>query len=493
MQHRKKQHKFKLLSRFIWCFLVLSAAGCATVGQDYVRPDIAMSESWNTQLDDGLNDSETDPGQLAQWWKTLDDPVLTGLIGRAVKNNLDLKTAVARLRQARAERAVVKSDLFPALDASGTATRSRSSGDTGAGSSRTMYAAGFDAGWEIDLFGGVRRSVEAAQADLQASRENVNDVLTSLSAEVALNYLELRTYQARLNVAQQNLNMQEETWQLEHYRLLSGLSDELAEAQARSNRENTRSKIPALRIQVDQAKNRLAVLVGEQPGKLHEELDEYSRVPVVSTRVAIGVPADVLRRRPDVRRAERELAAQTARVGVAVSDLYPRFTLNGSIGYESLSSADLITAGSRAWSYGPRITWPIFHAGSIRANIEVVSALQEQALIQYESVVHSALEEVEDALVAYVEEQVRRESLNNAAIAARQAADYAQNKYDAGLIDFDTILDSQRTLLSYQDELAQSEAAVSINLVRLYKALGGGWASMVSDSEVQGPMQGESL
>ena len=493
MQCTKKQQKMKLWSQVIWYFVVFSATGCAIVGQDYVRPDIEMNESWNTRLADGLNDSVTTPQELAHWWKILDDHVLTDLIDRAVKNNPDLKEAAARLRQARSERFGVKSDLFPALESSGSGTRSRSSGDGGTGSSRTMYSAGFDAGWEIDLFGGVRRSVEAAQADLEASRENVNDVLVSLTAEVALNYLELRTYQARLSVAKQNLEMQEQTWQLENYRLLSGFSDELAVAQARSNRENTRSKMPTLRTQVAQAKNRLAVLVGEQPGKLHEELDEYTPVPVVSTQVAFGVPADVLRSRPDVRRAERELAAKTARVGVAKSDLYPKFTLNGSIGYEALSLSDLVTAGSRTWSYGPRITWPIFHAGSIRANIEVVSELQEQALIQYESVVLSALEEVEDALVAYVEEQSRRESLNEAAIAAQQAVDLAQNKYDAGLIDFDTILETHRTLLSYQDELAQSEAAVTMNLVRLYKALGGGWTSMVSDYQAQVPIQGESL
>ncbi|MGC9325664.1 MAG: efflux transporter outer membrane subunit [Desulfomonilia bacterium] len=484
-------HASRIATWMLVCVFMVSASGCAVVGQDYARPDIPLSDAWNTRLNNGSSKSEPDPQELASWWKALDDPILTGLMDTALENNLDVKKAKERLRQARAERSTVQAGLFPTLDASGSATRSRSSQESGAGSSRTMYSAGFDAGWEIDLFGGVRRSVEAAEADLQASSDTVNDVLVSLTAEVALNYLQLRMYQARLDVAEKNLGLQEETYQLERYRFLAGLSDELAVAQARSNMENTRSRIPTLNIQVEQAKNGIAVLLGEQPGARHEDLAGHSPLPVIPTEMAIGVPADILRRRPDVRQAEQELAAQTARVGVAQSDLYPKITLNGSIGYEALSAGDLITAGARAWSYGPRITWPIFRAGSIRANIEVQSALQEQALIHYESVVLSALEEVENALVSYVEEQIRRESLDNAATAARQAVDCAQNTYDAGLIDFDTLLDSQRTQLSYEDELAQSESAVIMNLVRVYKALGGGWTSMAPETDPLISSQGE--
>jgi len=419
---------------------------------------------------------------LVDWWKGFDDPVLNGLIEKAVTNNLDLRTAEARLRQARAKRSVAQSNLFPVLDASGSVMRSGEGDDSTTDSSRTMHTAGFDAGWELDLFGGVRRSVEAAEADLQASRENVHDVLVSLTAEVAINYLDLRTSQARLRVAGQNLKMQEDTHQLQQYRLIAGLSDALAVAQARSNMENTRSSIPTLRAQVEASKNRLAVLLGERPGRLHETLDAYIPVPVVPLEVAVGVPADVLRRRPDIRMAEHDVAAQTARVGAALSDLYPKFYLNGAIGYESLSSGNLLTADSLVWNYGPRVTWPVFHGNAIRANIEVQSALQEEALIRYESAVLAALEEVEDALSAYVEEQIRRASLHEAAAAARDAADFAQNNYDAGVIDFDTVLDAQRTLLSYQDALVQSEASVIINLVRLYKALGGGWAPLGSAS-----------
>jgi multidrug efflux system outer membrane protein len=492
MCYEKRQHKRRLLTRVIWCFVILSAAGCAMVGQDYVMPDMALSKSWNTQLKGGLSNSETDSRKLTTWWMSLKDPELTGLIERACRNNLDLKAATTRLRQARAQRSAVKSDLFPTLDASGSATRSRSSGDTGAGLSREMYSAGFDAGWEIDLFGGVRRSVEAAEADIRAAKEDLNDVLVSLSAEVAVNYIEMRTSQARLDVAQANLKAQKETYELTRWRLLSGLDDDLAMAQALANLESTRARIPALNVSVEEAKNRIAVLLGEQPGSVHEELKDHRPIPVSSPEVAVGVPADVLRRRPDVRQAEQELAAQTARVGVAQSDLYPKFTLNGSIGYDALSAGDLLTAGSRTWSYGPRVTWPIFNAGSIRANIEVASARQEQALINYETMVLTALEEVENALVAYIQEQLRQESLARAAKAARQSVDLAENKYQAGLVDFGTVLDVQRSLLSYQDQLAVSEGAVTTNLVHLYKVLGGGWTPLIPNPDTLTSTQGET-
>lgn len=452
-------------------------------GTDYVRPDVPVSNAWNTGFARGLSGHDINPEQLAAWWQILEDPVLTDLIDRAVDNNLDLRTGRSRLRQARAARSIARSDFFPALDAAGAAARSGTGGGGDAGAVRTHYSASFDAGWEIDVFGGVRRAVEASEADLEASRENVYDLLVSLTAEVAVNYLELRTYQARLRVAEKNLKLQAETFALERCRRIAGLSDELAVLRARADVESTRARLPALQTQIEQAMNRIAVLSGQQPGRLHETLRASKPLPRVTPEVAVGVPADVLRRRPDVRRAERELAAQTARVGAARAELYPKFFLNGTIGFEAFSADDLFTDASRSWRFGPRITWPIFRAGAIRANIQVQSEVQEQALIQYESAVLSALEEVENALAAYMAEQNRKSSLNEAATAARQAAELARNQYDAGLVDFDTLLTSQRTLLTYQDELVQSEAAISTNLVRLYKALGGGWTSMAADEK----------
>jgi NodT family efflux transporter outer membrane factor (OMF) lipoprotein len=423
------------------------------------------------------------PQTLSAWWTTLNDPALSRLIERAVSGNLDLKKARARIREARARRGVANAARFPTLDATGSVTRSRSSEETGTGETSSLYAVGIDAGWELDIFGGVRRSVEAAEADLGASKEGMRDVLVSLLAEVALNYLEVRTYQARLAVAEENLEAQKETHQLTLWRNQAGLSDQLAVEQARYNLENTRSQIPTLRTGSEQAMNRIAVLLGEQPGTVHRELEQYKPVPVTLLEIAVGVPADVLRRRPDVRRAERELAAQTARIGVATAELYPKFKLSGSIGLEALSFGNLFSSGSRTFSGGPGITWRIFDAGAIRQNIEIQSALQEQYLIAYEAAVLNALQEVENALVAYSEEQRRRETLKETTQAAQRAADLAQHKYQAGLADFNNVLDAQRSLLSFQDQLAQSDGTVTSNLVRLYKTLGGGWTSLTPDEK----------
>jgi len=475
----------RLRAWLLMAHAVLILAGCATVGPDYVPPDTAVSKDWQTQLNGGLIAEEIDQQALTTWWTTLNDEELTSLIARAVNGNLDVKEARSRIREARAQRSIAKSDLFPTLEATGSASWTHSSEDTGTGKTRDFYAAGFDAGWELDLFGGTRRSVEAAEATIQATQENLHDVLVSLAAEVALNYIEVRTYQKRLAVTQANLEIQQETYCLIQSRCQAGMDDELAVQQARSSLEAARSQIPTLHTSLEGAMNRIAVLLGEQPGALHEQLETYQPVPVVPLEVAVGVPADTLRRRPDIRNAERKLAAQTARVGAATADLYPKFTLSGSIGIEALSLGNLITAGSRTFSIGPRILWPIFNAGSIRANIEVQSAIQEQAMIQYESTVLSALEEVENALVAYGEEQIRRRSLDEAADAAKQALELAQYKYQTGLIDFITVLDAQRSLLNYEDQLVQSTGSITSNLVRLYKALGGGWTSLAPDKEYE--------
>ena len=477
--------------------VILILAGCAAVGPDYVPPDTPVSVTWHTGLKGGLSAGEADPKTLSAWWTTLGDPELSSLIDRAVSGNLDLKKARARVREARARRGIVKADLFPTLDATGSANwtyaSTRSTTDTGSSSSNKtststtsgsqgLYVVSFDAGWELDIFGGVRRSVEAATGDFQASEEDLRNVLVSLLAEVASNYVQVRTYQALLAVAEANLEAQAETYQLTQWRYEAGLSDELAVQQARYNLENTRSLIPALRTGLEEAMNRIAVLLGEPPGKVHAELEKREPIPVTPLKVAVGVPADLLRRRPDVRQAERQLAAQTARIGVATADLYPKFTLNGSIGLEALSASNPLSK-SLTLSGGPQITWALFKGGAIRQNIEVQSALQEQYLIAYEATVLGALEEVENALVAYAEVQQRRQSLSEATQAAQKAVELAQHKYQAGLTDFNNVLDAERSLLSFQDQLAQSEGTVTSNLIRLYKALGGGWTSMAPDEK----------
>jgi NodT family efflux transporter outer membrane factor (OMF) lipoprotein len=468
----------------LWARLALSvllgiSGGCA-MGPDYVPPQISAPQAWHAQLRGGATAEQMDPQTLAGWWMTLNDPTLTGLIERAVRGNLDLKKARAAVREARARRGKSQAGLFPTVDGKGSATSSRSSRDTGMGESQNLYSVGFDASWELDVFGGVRRSIEAAEADLQASSEELRNTLVSLLAELALNYVEVRTYQARLSVAEANLAAQAETCELTTMRVEAGLATQLDAEQARYNLESTRSQIPSLRSGLEEAKNGLAVLLGEPPGAVQAELEERRPIPVASLEVAVGVPAEVLRRRPDVRQAERKLAAETARVGVATAELYPKFSLLGSIGLEALSLSNVVSAASRTYSLGPSVTWRLFDAGAVRKNIEAQSAVQEQALVKYEATVLTALQEVENALVAYAEEQNRRQSLREATEAARRAVSLAQVQYRAGMIDFRSVLDAQRSLLSFQDELAKSEGNVTSNLVRLYKALGGGWTPLAA-------------
>jgi len=423
-----------------------------------------------------------DPEVLARWWTVLGDPVLTGLVERAVKGNLELREARGRVREARARRGISGAGLLPAVGASGSATKSRGSEELGGGAERDLYSAGLDARWELDIFGGLRRSVEAAEADLEASREDLRDVLVTLLSEVALNYVDLRSFQERIAIAEANLDAQRETHDIVRWRFEAGLANQLEVDQSRLNLEQTRSQIPPLRTAALQALNRLSVLLGESPGSLRDELSGGGSVPVTPLEVAVGVPADALRQRPDVRRAERQLAAQTARVGVAVADLYPKFTLSGSIGLEALEPGKLFSAGSRAFSSGPGFTWNVFSGGALRRNIEAQTAAEEQALARYESTVLAALEEVENALAAYAQEQARRQSLAEAAGAARSAVELSLQQYTSGLIDFQTVLDSQRSLLSLEDQLASSGSEVTSNLIRLYKALGGGWTSLAPDS-----------
>jgi len=462
--------------------IALVFGGCIAVGPDYVPVEPKAPSKWQTELEDGLNEAPLNPETLARWWTTIEDPLLYSLEQQAVKGNLDLQEARARVREARALRGISQAQLFPIVDAGGSITRSRSSENTGLAKTNTLYAAGFDAGWELDIFGGIRRAVEAAQADLEASQEQLRDVLVSLLAEVAFNYLEVRTFQARLAVTEKNIKAQQDTYELNHSRHQAGIISELPVQQALYNLERSRSQVPILQTGLAAAKNRLAVLLGENPGVLDDELNEEKPIPVPPASVAVGVPAETLRHRPDIRRAERNLAAKTARIGEATADLYPKFRLLGSIGLESLDDEEFLKWASRTWRIGPGASWNIFDAGAIRQNIEVQTARQEQALIQYESTVLKALEEVEDVLVAYAKVRRRREYLVRATEAARQADLLARDQFSAGLVDFSNVLITQLALLSLEDDLAQSEGAVTSTLELLYKALGGGWKSMEPDS-----------
>ncbi len=464
----------------IFLSVILLCGACASVGPDYSRPDPKMPDGWHSEMNFGLTPEETDPHTLASWWTTLKDPVLTRLINRAVENNLSLKEAFGRVQEARQRALIAGADLFPTLDAGGSFSHSRSSKNTGGGRSVDIYRAGFDSNWELDVFGGVRRSVEASQADLDSADEALRDVMVSLLAEVALNYINMRSYERRISVTLSTIHALEETLKLTQWRYQAGLTTQLDIEQATYGLKQANAQLPVLQNGLEQSRNHLAVLLGRHPGEPLPDLKASGSIPVTPPEVAVGVPADVLRQRPDIRRAERELAAQTARIGVATADLYPKFFLAGSIGLESLSGGDFLKEASKTYSIMPNITWPIFRAGAIIGNIRVQSAIQEQKLYQYQTAVLTAVEEVENALTSFCQDQIRRQSLTEASQAAKRAVELAQDQYASGLIDFQVVLDTERSQLSIEDQLVQSERDVTADFIALYKALGGGWTPLAS-------------
>lgn len=470
----------------LWVMTLASAlvlGGCTVVGPDYTEPQIELDADF-TLLDSNAGLTVEQPTQLADWWMTLHDPALNRLIDKAIKQNLDLRAATSQLRQVRALRNVSTGARFPTLDANAQAQRSRASESVvgqEADLTTNLYAAGFDAGWEIDLFGGVARAIEAAEADVDAAAESLRDVLVSILAEVALNYVEVRSFQERLRIAADNLASQEDTFELIQSRHAAGLVQDIDLERARSNVENTRSTMPQLSTELERASNRLALLLGEQPGAVDDLLTQSKPVPSPQIDVAVGVPADLLRRRPDIRYAERLLAAETARVGEATAELYPKLRLFGSVGLETLSGGSLFESASRTLGVGSIISWPLFSGGQVRNRIEAQSEVQEQAYIAWQMVVLSALEEVSNAITAYTNEQIRHAALQRSAESAVRAANIARSRYDAGIADFIEVLDTDRERLSVEDALAASNAEITTDLIRLYKALGGGWQSLADD------------
>ncbi|MCC9001795.1 MAG: efflux transporter outer membrane subunit [Candidatus Competibacter sp.] len=471
---------------------LLLLPGCAAVGPDYVAPEPATPATWQGAAAAKVTVVRTAPDNLASWWRQLDDPTLTGLIERALQNSLDVRTAQAKLREARARRALAGANLFPTVTASATATQTQSSAEIGGGTTRNLYNAGFDASWEPDVFGGLRRSEEAAQADLEASEASLHDVQVSLVAEVALNYVELRSFQARLDIAKANAASQTETLQLTQWRAQAGLTSALDVEQARANLEQTRARIPTLETGRTEAEHRLEILLGQRPGTLTNTLADSIGLPHLPARVTVGIPADTLRQRPDVRTAERKLAAETARIGVVEAERYPNFSLSGSLGLEAYGLGALSSGDAVARTLLGSVAAPIFDAGRIRQQIEIQNAVQEQAFINYQSTVLNALEEVENALVTLTNTQKRQENLRDATRAARLAALLARHRYTAGVIDFQTVLDTERTVLTLEDNLKSSEAENVSALIQLYKALGGGWSSSVPANNIATNQQGTS-
>jgi len=533
--------------KFHCAVILVILAGCE-VGPDFKPPKMTVAPSFGdiaaAQPVGSVNSSRV---IAIHWWRSFNDPELDSLINRAVKNNLDLRNAQLRLRQARAQRGVVGSELWPEINADGgyqhargsknvviplgafggssgsssaassaTASNSKStsasgiiatpfqSGDsTGGGETTTggaaassaplggpqsplgnggfpgvttdLYQAGFDASWEIDIFGGQRRAIEAADADTLAAIEDQRDVMVSLLAEVARDYIELRTAQVQSQIAEQNLHDEQDTLDLTRSRYRAGFATDLDVARQAAEVASTAATLPAYEAEVREMIHALGVLLGQDPESLSVELSTFSPLPPVPPVVPVGVPADLVRRRPDIRRAEQQLAAASARIGVATADFYPKFSITGSFGLDSSQIKELFDWNSHYFALSPGITWPIFDAGRIHNNVEVQKALAREAMTTYQLAVLGAIREVEDSLASYRTEQLRRQSLFEAVNESQQAVELARQQYEKGVIDFLEVLDTQRTLLEAQNVLAQSDSAISLDLVTLYKALGGGW------------------
>lgn len=450
--------------------------GCVSVGPDYEAPEVETPDAWHEAV---MSDFESGEPNLQTWWTVFNDEALNGLIERVSTNNLSLKTAAARIEQAAALRGVSASQFYPSIfaDASASAVQT-SDRQTPAGTDRQgeLYGAGLSMAWELDLWGRVRRSVESADASLQASVENYRDIMVLLYAEVASTYIEVRATQARIAIAEENLQAQSETMELTKNRYESGLVPILDVSQAELNRSRTESFIPQLRQKLTKAINRLSVLAGEMPYALQQELESSTAIPSASSTVVTGLPTELLRQRPDIRRAERDLAAQHALIGATKAELYPTLSLPGALVLESPSGGDLFDSGNVAYSFGPQLRWNIFSGGRIRNSVRAEEAGTRALLHTYEQTVLLALEEVEDSMSAYSNEKDRIQSLKTAAAAAQKSVDLVTELYKSGLTDFQNVLNMEQALLVQQDELATSQGLVSTYLVAVYRSLGGGWS-----------------
>lgn len=473
------------------CVVILLCVTACSVGPDFETPDIESPEAWyggskkeDSKKQDQKSIAVQEPNPIIEWWTLFEDPLLSSLVKRAVESNLDLQKAEARIREARAAKGIVQADYYPWINNAGGFRRS-DAGPANIGSSEALseqkrnihnvFDKGFDASWEIDIFGGTRRSVEVANANIDSAIEDLRDIQISVMAEVAKNYIKLRGLQKEIEVEKKNLALQEKSLALSKEKFESGFVSALDVHNAEAQLMTTQSQIPSLESAAQQVIFNISILLGLKPSALVEELSSPKNIPLIPQEVAIGLPSELLERRPDIRRAMADLHAATAEIGVAVADLYPKFSISGALGIQSATLRSFTRWTSRFWNFEGQVLTPFFQGGALRAKIDVQNAIQEQALVNLKKTMLLALQEVESALIAYSEEQKRLEALDVAVNANRLAVDLAMKLYAAGETDFLNVLSAQRQLLASEDALAQSEQAVATNLVALYKALGGGW------------------
>lgn len=488
-------------ARLVMAALTLALfAGCTSwrdyiangfkVGPNYCRPAAPVAQQWLDAGDPALDTRRTED---SAWWRTFNDPVLNTLVDCAYRQNLTLRVAGLRILEARAQRGIAVGNLFPQSqqafgDYNRTATSSR--GFSGFIPDRffSEWTLGANLAWELDFWGRFRRAIEAADANLDGAVENYDDVLVLLLADVAQTYTEVRISEERLSYAHRNVEIQGGSLRLAEERLRNGATTRLDVTQAVSNLAQTEAAIPLLEAARRQSINQLCILLGIPPQSLDELLVPHRPIPAAPPQVAIGIPAELLRRRPDVRRAEREVAEQSAMIGVAVADLYPQFTINGTIFLNAQSFEDLFNADAMGGSIGPAFRWNILNYGRLTNNIRVQEARFQQLAVQYQNVVLQANREAEDAIIGFLKSQQSVRSLVKSASAAGESVEIVSAQYNEGTVDFDRVFNVQQFLTQQQDQLVRAQGEVAQFLIQLYRSLGGGWQIRLGSPIEPGPM-----
>jgi NodT family efflux transporter outer membrane factor (OMF) lipoprotein len=497
-----------------WLGLCLATIVTAcSVGPDFKPPEAEQPASWSQGVTPtaAVSKSRIDTRPFAdsgRWWSSFGDPVLNDLVSKAMAQNLDVQTAIERITEARAQRDITAAGGLPQLSFDPSYTRTKvsqkgiASSLGGGGAARAGGGSGlavpgallnpfdlfqwaFDATWEVDLWGKVRRGVEAAEADVQSAEEQRNDMFVSLAANIARTYLDLRAAQTETKVTEENLTVERDVLELTRSRASSGLATQLDVANAGAQVASTEAQLPPLRTRIRQDANQLALLLARPPGALDNAVNQPHALPALPSAVTVGLPGDLLRRRPDIRGSEAELHAATARIGIAVAQLFPSLTLTGSYGLQGTRFNDLKDWNARFYSVGPSLSVPIFEGGRLRAQVELADAQAREAALSYRNTVLSAYQDAENALVAYNQEQERAASLKKSFELNRDALALARSRYQSGLVDFLTVLDAERNLYQAETAFTDSNASTLIDLVAVYKALGGGWEGQAPASAPQ--------
>ena len=497
----KAHHSFVFLGLLATALVI---GGCTMVGPDYVKPTAPEPQEWLDSTDPKIESKAAD---FSTWWTVFNDPMLNALVKSAYQQNLSLQATGIRILKARAQLGIAIGNQYPQTQqGTGDATAQRTSRNlpNAAAGERFAYVydVGFDAAWELDFWGKFRRSVQAGVADLEASIADYDDNLVFLTSEVARTYINLRTSEERLAVARANVKIQTESLRLAQAQFDTGAVTELDVFQSKALLRSTEATIPGIESEIRQAKNALAILLGKLPGEIDTMLAGPGRIPQMPAEIAVGIPAELLRRRPDIRLAERQLAAQSAQIGVAKADLFPRFSLFGSIGYATAGStnppqsnnaglSDMFKNKSFGYSAGPSITWDLFNYGRITNSIRVEDARFQELAVDYENTVLQAVQEVEDAMIAYLRTQDQVAFLADAVEAYKSSVDLSTLQYKEGLVDFQRVLDAQQNLAQQQDNLMATTGDVGLNLISLYKALGGGWEMRAGQDFVPGDIKAE--